>query len=101
MKYLVFLLILGFSAGVSAQTMLNKQVLCMDPATIIKALTGEDIQEKIYWVGKSDVDDSKYALFVNTKTKKWTFVQMNDQMACIVGSGDKATTVHEFKPIKQ
>lgn len=101
MKLFISTAILLFSVPVYAQSVSSKQVICMVPAEIIKALSSDDIQEKVFWAGKSDADDSKYALFVNSKTKKWTFIQLNEKMACILGTGDQSTLLHEYQAIKK
>jgi hypothetical protein len=101
MKSSILTAILLFSTPIFAQTVLNKQVVCMESAALIKALSSDEIQEKIFWAAKSDDNDSKFALFVNSKTKKWTLVQLNEKIGCIVGTGDHSTLVQDFQSIKK
>lgn len=101
MKILFFLAVLLFSGSTYAQVLSNKQVICMDTASLVGAVTGPEVQEKLFWAAKSDSDDSKYVLFVNGKTKKWTFIQLNEKMACILGTGEQSTLVLDIQPIKK
>lgn len=64
----------------------NKPVFCSDVKSIIEFLTGEGYREQPYWVGKDE--KSKYIMLVNQKTKTWSMVQFNDQVACVIGAGE-------------
>lgn len=69
----------------------NKPVFCTDVKSMIEFLSGEEFREVPTWVGKDET--SKYVLMSNTKTKTWTMVQFNDQVACVLGAGtDGAAT---------
>jgi hypothetical protein len=35
----------------------------------------------------------KYSLFVNQQTKAWTFIQFDEQVACVLGSGQASTQI--------
>lgn len=63
----------------------NKPVFCTDVKSMIEFLSGEDHREVPTWIGKDD--SSKYLLMANEKTKTWTIVQFNDQVACVLGTG--------------
>ena len=48
----------------------------------------EQAGEKPIWVGKGDgADTSKTVILANEKTKSWTIVQFDKNMACVLGSG--------------
>ncbi len=85
----------------NAQIQVEKPIICMDPATLYKSLTSEDIQEQIQWVGQSESGDSKYLLFTNKKTRSWTFVQLNEKIACILGTGEKSVLVNGYSTAKK
>lgn len=85
----------------TAQIQVEKPIICMDPATLYKSLTSEDIREQILWTGQSESGDSKYLLFSNKKTRTWTFVQLNEKIACILGTGEKSVFIDDYKTIKK
>jgi len=69
---------------------IDKPVTCSDVKTVIEALS-EKYNENPFWVGKST--DSKFILMVNLKTSTWSMVEYNDEIACIVGTGNKANQI--------
>ncbi len=85
----------------TAQIQVEKPIICMDTATLYKSLTSDDVQEQIQWAGQSDSNDSKYLLFSNKKTRTWTFVQLNETIACILGTGEKSVFIDNYKTIKK
>jgi hypothetical protein len=96
-----FLAILAFlSVSVGAQTTVDKPVVCMETSVLLSALASEDINEKIQWAGKAEEGGSSFFLFVNQKTKSWTFVQLNKKVACILGTGSQSTDAR-FTTVKR
>ncbi len=96
MKYLilsVFLLVILPITAITAQTVTNKEVYCDDAKKVISSLVTGEYQEKLAWMGDSESGDSKFVLLMNTKTKTWTLIQMNQEVACVLGSGEKGTAV--------
>lgn len=97
MKYSVivaFLLSLS-SSLVNAQPFESrKPVLCDNAQTLIKSLT-ENYNEKPVWTARNPVDDTRFALFVNSKTGLWTLLQMTPEVACIIGVGEDSTLLGE------
>ena len=75
----------------------EKPVFCSDVKSMIEFLSGEEYREVPAWVGKDE--KSKYVLMANEKTKTWTIVQFNDQVACVLGTGTNGNIVH-LKPSK-
>jgi hypothetical protein len=92
MKHLL-LVLLGLTAAAAAWalTKIDKPVYCDEPKTIISSLVGQDYQERPQWIGVSENNDSRYILMMNSTTKSWTLIQMNEKVACILGTGEKGT----------
>ncbi len=72
----------------------RKPVLCDNTQTLIKSLT-ENYNEKPLWTAKNPVDDTRFSLFVNSKTGHWTLLQMTSTVACIIGVGDDSNFLFE------
>ena len=86
MKKLFFLLTMLCALNVQGQDTLDKPVVCMPAKTLFSALTTK-YKEKFYWIGKTESEDSKFALLVNAETHTWTIVEFTDNTACILGTG--------------
>lgn len=69
----------------------EKPVYCSDVKTLIEFLSGQDYREVPSWIGKDE--SSKFVLMANEKTKTWTLVQFNNQIACVLGSGTDGAIV--------
>ena len=66
----------------------EKPVVCDKVKNVIEYLSGSDIQEQPFWAG---IDKkSRYLMMVNKETNSWTLIQFNDQIACIIGSGENS-----------
>ena len=63
----------------------EKPVFCTDVKSMIEFLSGGEYREVPAWVGKDE--KSKYVVMANEKTKTWTIIQFNDQVACVLGTG--------------
>lgn len=70
----------------------EKPVICDKIKTIIEVLSGSKYSEQPFWIGQDET--SKYVMMVNEKTSTWTLVQFNDQIACILGSGENHKVVN-------
>jgi len=72
----------------SAQSIqINKPVTCDSTLLVFQALL-EQAGEKPIWVGKGDgADTSTTVVLANEKTKSWTIIQFDKNMACVLGSG--------------
>ena len=75
----------------------NKPVFCSDTKSLIQFLSGEDYKETPIWTGKDD--KSRYVIMSNEKTKTWSIVQFNDQIACVLGAGTDGSIIR-LKPSK-
>lgn len=85
LKYLLGVLLLPALANAEPVTV-EKPVICDKVKTVIEFLSGGNFKEQPFWVGSDDT--SKYVMMVNEKTGTWTMVQFNDQIACIIGTGE-------------
>lgn len=65
----------------------NKPVICDSTKAMIEKMSGPDWKEEPIWVGSDD--QSKYVLMHNEKTRSWTMIQFNGDIACMIGSGEK------------
>lgn len=68
----------------------KKPVVCADPKTVFEGLTA-DSEEQPFWSGSSN--NTKFILFVNTRTKTWSLVEYNDKTACVLGVGERSTQI--------
>ena len=82
----LFALIAASSFG---QTMLQKPVLCAEISKIFTEITGSKYKELPGWVGLSNEDNGNYVLLVNEKTQTWTFIQFEENIACILATGNR------------
>jgi hypothetical protein len=87
MKKVFFLLFLVLAVHALGQESVDKPVLCGPSQTLFSFITGPDYKEQLYWIGKTESEDSKFALLVNAKTRTWTIVEFNNDLACILGTG--------------
>ena len=68
----------------------DKTVLCSDLKTVIEVSSGE-YQEEPTWRGSDST--SKYVMMSNSKTGTWTFIQYNDKIACVLGTGQNSKPI--------
>jgi hypothetical protein len=98
MKHLTAAFLLGLTSLVAhAQTFkTDKPVVCSDLKTVIETVSG-DYQEEPVWRGSSG--DSKFIMMANTKTGTWTFIQYNEKVACVLGTGDNGKPIRLGKSV--
>lgn len=75
----------------------NKQMVCAPIEVILKGLASPDVKELPLWIGKDETEKSEYVVFVNSKTKAFTLVQMGQLVGCILGVGYNSYLVEEKK----
>lgn len=78
-------------------TTLQKQVVCDETKTVMEILTGKEYKEQPFWIGTDK--QSKYVLMTNEKTGAWTFVQFNENIACMLGTGEHYKQVFSKPPV--
>lgn len=64
---------------------LKKPVLCDTLEKVVEAVS-KQFGEKPMWSGKDQ--KTQYVITFNEKSKSWTFVQFDESMACILGTGE-------------
>lgn len=65
---------------------IEKPVLCDNSRTVFKAFSEGEWKERPFWIGNGH--NSKFTLLVNEETKTWTLIQFNEDIACILGTGE-------------
>ncbi len=70
---------------------IKKPVICDKTDTLLKVLSSSNYQEKPIWLGAADEKLINYSLWVNSSTKNWTIVQFNNDVACVIGTGESYT----------
>ena len=86
-RFLTVLILLAPLLASAEPIQINKPVTCENTLLIFQALV-EQAGEKPIWVGKGDgTDTSRTVMLANEKTKSWTIVQFDKNMACVLGSG--------------
>ena len=91
MSKLATVLLLAFaSLAATAQTKLNKELVCDETDEVFKYVQ-DRYQEQPVWIGVTD--KTMTMLAQNPKTGTWTLIQFNDKLACILGSGKSGKLV--------
>lgn len=85
-KFLIAAVIALITATASAQQRYNKEVVCRDTKEALDILL-TDHGERPVWVGKTDSERNNYMMLVNVKTQTWSLLQLNQNAACLIGSG--------------
>ena len=88
MKYILIFLALFTSAAYAQPSTTKKEVYCDKTEILIPVIKGKDFQEVPIWFGKGDGKAPNYSLFVNSETRSWTIIQFNNELACVIGSGE-------------
>jgi hypothetical protein len=84
-KFLLGVLLLPALAYAQPVTV-DKPIICEKTEKVIESLQTGQYKETPSWIGRDE--QSRYALFANEKTKTWTIIQFNENIACILGVGD-------------
>jgi len=71
----------------------TKPVICGKFSAVLSVIMGDNFREVPIWMGDDARDGSRYSLFVNDKTKSWSFVQYKDNNACVLGIGSGAASI--------
>ena len=90
-QFLIFLTSLLVGTASAQLVISNKEVQCEKTDVMISVLKGKDFEEVPIWLGKGDSKAPNYSLFVNAETKSWTIIQFNNEMSCVLGSGESYT----------
>lgn len=68
---------------------INRPVVCQDTVTLLEVVQKE-WGEQAMLVSKNTSDDTIVAVYVNAQTGALTVIEMNSQVACIIGVGQGA-----------
>jgi hypothetical protein len=94
MKHILILSLLAIGLAANAQSVTTKkEVYCDKTEDMLSILKSEKFEETPIWLGKGDGKAPNYSLFVNTETKTWTIIQFNNELACVLGSGESYKTI--------
>ena len=83
-KFILGVLLLPAMA-IAQPVTVEKPVVCDISKVVIETLIGKDYKEQPFWIGNDET--SRYVMLVNEKTKTWSFVQFNENVACVLGTG--------------
>lgn len=86
--FLIFLTSLVVGTALAQPVTTKKEVQCDKTDVMISILKGKDFEEVPIWLGKGDSKAPNYSLFVNAETKSWTIIQFNNELSCVLGSGE-------------
>ena len=82
----LFISLIGVEAFATNPVVVKKSVLCSSPQVVFETLSGPGYKEEPIWSGNNNED--RYVLTVNKKTKTWSMVQFNKNIACILSTGE-------------
>jgi hypothetical protein len=87
-KFLTSVLLLP-AVALAQPVTVEKKVICDKRDAVVESLTGSEYKEIPLWFGREqDNNLNVYGLLVNEKTGTWTFIQFNNNVACILGAGE-------------
>jgi len=75
-----------YSVANAQQFQLRKVMIC-DRTEVVFETLFKQFQEVPQWTGKDVKDGTTYVLTSNTKDGTWTLVQMDKDVACVMGLG--------------
>jgi hypothetical protein len=87
MKYIFAALVLICSIAHAQVSEYERKFTCGETKFVISALT-KTAQEKPIWVGADPETKTQTMILQNTKTLTWTVVQYDQNMACVLHSGE-------------
>lgn len=85
MKKLILALAVLSSSALAQPQKINIQVECDKHDKVMDALQ-KDYKENIVWVGKTK--ELTYGVLANNKTKTWTIVVTDNNVMCVMASGE-------------
>lgn len=90
---LIFLTSLVVFSVIAQPVTTKKEVYCDKTETLIPILKSKDYEEVPIWFGKADGKMPNYSLFVNQETRSWTIIQFNNELACVLGTGESFNVI--------
>ena len=86
MKKIILSLLLTIST-IACSEERNKPVICLDTKEMFDAIF-EKYNESILMVLDQDSFPNKIVLTVNNTTKTWSLIEYDNELACLLGSGN-------------
>lgn len=85
----ILLLSLFFTglAQADESVVVDKKVVCNWTKPLLENLA-QTYKEEPVWLGQSG-KETRYSLFINPDTGAWTLVQFNQEIACVIGAGER------------
>jgi CRISPR/Cas system CMR subunit Cmr6 (Cas7 group RAMP superfamily) len=88
MRTIILAASLLLASQAHAQVQVSKRVLCAETTQVLEAFQGNKYKEVLRWSGRDlQNENNTYVLLTNTKTKTFTLIEMNTEMACVLGTG--------------
>lgn len=87
MKYIFAALVFLCSVAHAQLSEYERKFSCGETRFVISVLT-KTAQEKPIWVGADPETKTQTMILQNTKTLTWTVVQYDQNMACVLHSGE-------------
>ena len=87
MKYIFAALVLISSVAHAQLSEYERKFTCGKTQFVISALT-RNAQEKPIWSGTDPQSGTETMILQNTRTLTWTVVQYDNNMACVLQSGE-------------
>jgi len=61
---------------------------CGPLSVILKGLQSKEVNERVGWMGISDIEGVYFTLFYNPKTMAWTLLRSEGELGCVIGIGE-------------
>jgi hypothetical protein len=86
LKYIFLIASLFVCFGVTAEVKkINKEIICSSIEEMDSAIT--EWQEQEVWTGYSPEEKTLYTFSYNQKSRSWSIIQYDNNVACLIGSG--------------
>lgn len=81
------------STIVNAQVTLQKPIFCNSAVMILEVVRNK-YQEKPVWLGTQN--QGLIMLLVNETTMSWTLLEISDEVACVLGTGNRFNWLSKY-----
>lgn len=86
MRNLILSVLLLPALALAQPVTVEKTVVCEKTQLVIESLQQGKYQEQPIWIGVDPT--SRFSLFENKKSQTWTFIQFNQEVACLIATGE-------------
>jgi hypothetical protein len=87
MRILLLAFLFCLHSVANAQQFQVKKVMICDKSEIVFKVLHNDFEETPQWYGKDVKNGTTYVLTANLKDGTWTLIQMDKDIACVMGIG--------------